>query len=660
MPRRATNSRAVTLGLVQMRCGDRPGGQPRQGGRAHRSSAARRGAESSACRSCSARSTSARREDAARFRAGRADPRPEDRRARPRSRERIGVVIVASLFERRARGLYHNTAVVIDADGSLARHLPQDAHSRRSALLREVLLHARRSRLPELRARATRKIGALVCWDQWFPEAARLTALARRARSSSIRRRSAGIRARRRSSARRSTRRGRPSQRSHAIANGVFVAVANRVGGEGNLEFWGASFVADPFGRVLARASHDREETWLVPLRSRAASTRRGATGRSCATAASMRTPGSDSARLARLNDDERRDAALPRALGYPHAGGMGAARRDLAVVAAQGGVVAGQAAIRSRDLGRDGAALAPHERGPHPRQRRRGGDRWRGRRCAHEAATPNVRFCIASRPTTLDARSWADVRPAGAERRAGARSTGSTTPGAASIRLGSDDAVPRGSTRTLRRARSSSPGSSSKAARSTSTAAARCSPPRRACSTRIAIPAFRGGRSRHTCATTSVCRHILWLGDGIVGDDTDGHVDDLTRFVDPSTVVTVVEDDPADENHRPLHENYERLRSMTDDDGPAPRGRDAADAAAVYYEANACRRATPTSTSATAWCWCRSSATRATTSRCETLPASFPDGASSASPSTDLVWGLGAFHCVTQQQPAAPIRVSR
>ena len=63
---------------------------------------------------------------------------------------------------------------------------------------------------------------------------------------------------------------------------------------------------------------------------------------------------------------------------------------------------------------------------------------------------------------------------------------------------------------------------------------------------------------------------NILWLGDGIAGDDTDGHVDDLTRFVDPTTVVTVVEDDPADENYEPLQENLERLERMTDQDGTA------------------------------------------------------------------------------------------
>ena len=86
------------------------------------------------------------------------------------------------------------------------------------------------------------------------------------------------------------------------------------------------------------------------------------------------------------------------------------------------------------------------------------------------------------------------------------------------------------------------------------------CSPPRRACSTPTAIPALSRGEIESTSATTSAFT-ILWLGDGIVGDDTDGHVDDLTRFIDARTVVTVVEDDPADENYEPLQENLAASR---------------------------------------------------------------------------------------------------
>jgi agmatine deiminase len=127
------------------------------------------------------------------------------------------------------------------------------------------------------------RIGTLICWDQWYPEGARLTAL-RGARCSSTRRRSAGTRARRPSTASQQRSAWQTIQRSHAIANGVYVAVVNRVGherpeGGDGLEFWGTSFLADPFGVVLAEASADKEEI-LVGEVSLARSTRCARTGR--------------------------------------------------------------------------------------------------------------------------------------------------------------------------------------------------------------------------------------------------------------------------------------------------------------------------------------------------------------------------------------------
>ena len=147
--------------------------------------------------------------------------------------------------------------------------------------------------------------------------------------------------------------------------------------------------------------------------------------------------------------------------------------------------------------------------------------------------------------------------------------------------------------------------------------------------------------------------RQILWLGDGIVGDDTDGHVDDLTRFTDPRTVVTVVEDDPADPNYGPLRDNLERLRSMRDQDGepfrvvtlPMPRpleheGQRLPASYANFYIANGVVLL-PTYDPA-----------RDETAR-TTLQALFPDRRVVGIDCTDLVWGLGAFHCVSQQWPA-------
>lgn len=145
---------------------------------------------------------------------------------------------------------------------------------------------------------------------------------------------------------------------------------------------------------------------------------------------------------------------------------------------------------------------------------------------------------------------------------------------------------------------------------------------------------------------------NILWLGDGIAGDDTDGHVDDLTRFVNPTTVVTVVEADPADENHAPLQENLERLRTMRDQDGhplrivelPMPRkleheGQRLPASYANFYIANDCVLV-PTY---------RDANDRVAL---EILQREFKDRRVIGIDSVDLVWGLGSFHCISQQEP--------
>jgi agmatine deiminase len=145
---------------------------------------------------------------------------------------------------------------------------------------------------------------------------------------------------------------------------------------------------------------------------------------------------------------------------------------------------------------------------------------------------------------------------------------------------------------------------------------------------------------------------HILWLGDGIAGDDTDGHIDDLARFVAPSTVVAVVEQDPVDENYHNLQENLARLHAMTDQDGrplrivplPMPRpifyrGQRLPACYANFYIANGVVLL-PTFDDP---------ADRVAQA---TLQELFPDRQVIGIPSLDLIWGLGAFHCVTQQQP--------
>jgi N-carbamoylputrescine amidase len=178
----------------------------------------------------------------------------------------LNVVIIASLFEKRAPGLYHNTAVVIDADGKLLglyrkMHIPDDPLFFEKFYFTPGDLG--------FRAFDTKfgRIAVLVCWDQWYPEAARLAALT----GANIIFYPTAIGWHPAEKAQYGTAQHdawRTAQRAHAIANGVYVAAVNRVGFEGppekGLEFWGASFVSDPFGRVLAEASHGEEEILIV------------------------------------------------------------------------------------------------------------------------------------------------------------------------------------------------------------------------------------------------------------------------------------------------------------------------------------------------------------------------------------------------------------
>ena len=147
--------------------------------------------------------------------------------------------------------------------------------------------------------------------------------------------------------------------------------------------------------------------------------------------------------------------------------------------------------------------------------------------------------------------------------------------------------------------------------------------------------------------------QEILWLGDGIAGDDTDGHVDDLTRFVDPTTVVTVVEENPADENYEPLQENLERLRGMTDQDGraltvvtlPMPRP--------LYHDGHRLPASYANFYIANGLVLLPTYDPERDPEAVATLEKLLPGREVVGIDCTDLVWGLGAFHCVTQQWPA-------
>ncbi|HHE32144.1 MAG TPA: carbon-nitrogen hydrolase [Chlorobaculum parvum] len=172
----------------------------------------------------------------------------------------LGVVIVASLFEIRARGVHHNTAAVIDADGSYLgkyrkMHIPDDPgfYEKFYFVPGDLGYRIFKTRFGN--------IGVLICWDQWYPEAARLTALHGAdiifyptAIGWATSETSQEVRASQQQA-------WKTVQLGHAVANGVYVAAANRAGTEGELEFWGNSFVSDPFGQVVAEAAHSNEET---------------------------------------------------------------------------------------------------------------------------------------------------------------------------------------------------------------------------------------------------------------------------------------------------------------------------------------------------------------------------------------------------------------
>jgi N-carbamoylputrescine amidase len=178
----------------------------------------------------------------------------------------LGVVVVASLFERRAAGVYHNTAVIIDADGALAgiyrkMHIPDDP-----LYFEKFYFTPGDLGFPSFETRHAR-VAVLVCWDQWYPEAARLAALT----GAQVLFYPTAIGwhpAEKEESGAAQHDAWRTIQRAHAIANGIYVAAVNRVGFEGppdrGLEFWGGSFVADPFGQVVAEAAHDREEILIA------------------------------------------------------------------------------------------------------------------------------------------------------------------------------------------------------------------------------------------------------------------------------------------------------------------------------------------------------------------------------------------------------------
>src|SRR3989454_6548839 len=251
---------SVGVGLVQMSCDPKPATNLKKA-IARIGEAAKEGAQIVCVQELFRSQYFCQNEDIKNFTLAELIPGPSTEALREVARQKK-VVIVASLFEKRTAGIYHNTAVIIDADGKIAgkyrkMHIPDDPlyYEKFYFTPGDLGFNTHHTKYAD--------VGALVCWDQWFPEAARLTALSgaqflfyptaigwlpdekeemNQAQHSAW----------------------ETIQRAHAIANGVYVVVVNRVGREGKLNFWGQSFVADPFGRIIAKASSDKEEVLVV------------------------------------------------------------------------------------------------------------------------------------------------------------------------------------------------------------------------------------------------------------------------------------------------------------------------------------------------------------------------------------------------------------
>jgi N-carbamoylputrescine amidase len=255
---------AFRIGLVQTSCSLDPNENLAKTGWKVREAAAR-GAQVICLQELFRSQYFCREENAELFALAESIPGPSTETLGKLARE-LKVVIVASLFERRAPGLYHNTAAVLGPDGEIAglyrkMHIPDDPLYFEKYYFTPGDLGFDSIETPHGR------LGVLVCWDQWYPEGARIAALSGADLlvyptaigwhpSEKAQYGAAQLDA------------WRTIQRAHAIANGIYVAAVNRVGYEGppehGLEFWGSSFVADPFGQVIAQASCDQEEILIA------------------------------------------------------------------------------------------------------------------------------------------------------------------------------------------------------------------------------------------------------------------------------------------------------------------------------------------------------------------------------------------------------------
>jgi N-carbamoylputrescine amidase len=261
MNTRVETPRHVTLGLVQMSCSTQPEANLAKAVEQIQH-AARQGAQIICLQELFRSRYFCQSEDTDCFRLAEPIPGPTTETLCKVAAEH-DIVLVASLFEKRAEGLFHNTAVVIDADGTLLgkyrkMHIPDDP------LYYEKFYFTPGDLGFQTFQTRYARLSVLVCWDQWFPEGARLAALG--GAQILFYPTAIGWQHADTPKARETQREAwEIVQRGHAVANGVYVAAVNRVGSEDGLQFWGASFLSDPFGRLLARASQEAEETLVVP-----------------------------------------------------------------------------------------------------------------------------------------------------------------------------------------------------------------------------------------------------------------------------------------------------------------------------------------------------------------------------------------------------------
>jgi len=259
---RTVNRRKVSLGLIQMSCTenleentDKCVARIRE--------AADSGAEVIATQELFRGPYPAQEEDHTIFDQAEPIPGPTTKRLSEVAKEK-GVVIVSSHFERRAPGIYHNTACTFDTNGELLgiyrkMHIPDDPHFYEKFFFTPGDLG--------FKAFDTQhgKVGTLVCWDQWYPEAARLTAL-RGAEVIFYPTANGWLEGEEDEVNRKQHISWETVQRGHAVANGCYIAAINRVGKESNITFWGQSFIVDPQGEVICRASIEKEENLICEI----------------------------------------------------------------------------------------------------------------------------------------------------------------------------------------------------------------------------------------------------------------------------------------------------------------------------------------------------------------------------------------------------------